>query len=51
MKRFHAYNSVTGLYWTGRTFSGSRREAATLESSELAALRFTYNNVLSEEVL
>ena len=51
MKQYIAYNQLTGLYWkVAKGFTTSKQEATTLSPSELAVLRYTYENVSHEIV-
>lgn len=45
-------NSVTGLYWGGPAvgFSAPADKAVLVDSSEIAVLRYTYANVVEEQV-
>lgn len=45
-----AYNSVTGLYWDGHGFTAPKELAAALDSTQLAVLRYTYQNVAVTKV-
>lgn len=44
----HAKNQVTGEYWDGKTFTGTKGTAKAVDAPELAVLRFTFQNVVDE---
>ena len=44
-----AFNKVTGLYWDGQGFQMNFLSAKPVDLPELAVLRATYDNVLTEQ--
>jgi len=45
MKNMIARNKITGLYFTGGGFNGTREEAILLDAPEVAFLRAAWDNV------
>ena len=45
VKNMIARNKITGLYFTGDGFNGTREEAILLDAPEIALLRAVWDNV------
>lgn len=49
-KTYFAQNSVTGNFWDGKGFSGTKLDAVAVDASTLIVIRFTYQNVVAYDV-
>ena len=44
-KTYYAKNALTGLYWNGKSFSGTKDQAQRISYEQIVLIRYCWANV------